>query len=422
MSDPRAQPARAGLAKVEAALDELRRGRPVLVVDDEHRENEGDVVLAAQHASAQWLAWTVRHTSGYLCAPMPAEWADRLGLPLMVVDNQDTLRTAYTVSVDAREGVSTGISAADRARTLRVLADPTSTAHDLVRPGHVLPLRARGGGVLERPGHTEAATDLCRLAGLSPVAVIGEVVQDDGEMMRLPGLLRLGAEHGLVTISIAELAAWRTAHGDVRTQQAQPAARVRREATSVLPTRHGQLTVHGYRDLLSGAEHVALVSGDPTGPDAVARLHSECLTGDAFGSLRCDCGGQLDAALAEVARRGGVVVYLRDHEGRGIGLLAKLAAYALQDTGRDTVQANLDLGLPADARDYRAGADILADLGVRSVRLLTNNPDKVRALQAAGVRVVERLPLRAGWSRYNAAYLDTKRARFGHDLPRRESA
>jgi 3,4-dihydroxy 2-butanone 4-phosphate synthase/GTP cyclohydrolase II len=304
-----------------------------------------------------------------------------------------------------------------------VLADPSSTPHDLVRPGHVLPLRARPGGVLERAGHTEAATDLCRLAGLSPVAVIGEVVQDDGEMMRLPGLLELGARHGLVTISIADLAAWRAEHDGSAPADEPPTARVRREATSVLPTRHGQLTVHGYRDLVSGVEHVALVSGDPTAPQAVTRMHSECLTGDAFGSLRCDCGGQLDAAMAQVAEHGGTIVYLRDHEGRGIGLLAKLAAYALQDKGRDTVQANLDLGLPADARDYQAGAAILADLGVHTVRLLTNNPDKVDALAQAGIRVAERLPLRAGWSRYNAAYLDTKRRRFGHDLPaRRESA
>ncbi|GAA4354200.1 3,4-dihydroxy-2-butanone-4-phosphate synthase [Angustibacter luteus] len=410
-----------GLATVEAALDELRRGRPVLVVDDADRENEGDVVLAAEHATAQWLAWTVRHTSGYLCAPMPADWADRLALPPMVAQNEDSLRTAYTVSVDAREGVTTGISAADRAHTLRVLADPATTAADLVRPGHVLPLRARAGGVLERAGHTEAAVDLCRLAGLAPVAVIGELVQEDGTMTRLPGVLELGRRHDLLTISIADLASWRRAQGD----EGSPAAphgdvqRVRRVASSVLPTRHGELTVHGYRDLVTGAEHVALVSGDPTSPGAVVRLHSECLTGDAFGSLRCDCGAQLDAALGEITRHGGAVVYLRDHEGRGIGLLPKLAAYALQDAGRDTVEANLELGLPADARDYAAGAAVLRDLGVVEVRLLTNNPDKVAGLERAGIVVRERLALRAGWSQHNAAYLDTKRQRFGHDLPSR---
>ena len=321
---------------------------------------------------------------------MPAQWADRLGLPPMVAENEDSLRTAYTVSVDAREGVRTGISAADRARTLRVLADPATTAADLVRPGHVLPLRARAGGVLERAGHTEAAVDLCRLAGLAPVAVIGELVQDDGTMTRLPGLLRARRRARPASRSASPTSPpGGVAHGDGRRRRADDARRAgaARRRPAVLPTRHGELTVHGYRDLVTGAEHVALVSGDPTAPGAVVRLHSECLTGDAFGSLRCDCGAQLDAALAEVARHGGAVVYLRDHEGRGIGLLPKLAAYALQDDGRDTVEANLELGLPADARDYAAGA---ADPGRPrrpAVRLLTNNPDKVAGLRAAGVRV-----------------------------------
>jgi 3,4-dihydroxy 2-butanone 4-phosphate synthase/GTP cyclohydrolase II len=409
------------LATVDRALEELRAGRPVLVVDDEHRENEGDVVLAAQYASDQWLAWTVRHTSGLICAPMPAEVADRLQLPPMVRDNQDPRGTAYTVSVDARHGVSTGISAADRALTARVLADPATLPVDLIRPGHVLPLRARAGGVLERPGHTEAAVDLCRLAGLAPVGLIAEVVRDDGAMMRLPELLELGAEHGLATISIADLALWRLVHDVVPITRAAAAgsSRVRRVATTTLPTVHGDFVAHGYRDLRTGAEHLALVSGDPNRPSAVVRMHSECLTGDVLGSLRCDCGPQLSQSLALVAERGGVVLYLRGHEGRGVGLLAKLEAYALQDLGRDTVDANLELGLPADAREYGAGAAMLDDLGVGEVRLLTNNPAKVDGLLAHGVDVESRLPLQVAVSAHNRDYLATKRDRMGHDLPGR---
>jgi 3,4-dihydroxy 2-butanone 4-phosphate synthase/GTP cyclohydrolase II len=408
------------LADVPAALAALRAGRPVLVVDDEHRENEGDVVLAAEHASAEWVAWTVRHTSGLLCAPMPGELADRLRLPAMVRDNEDPRGTAYTVSVDARTGVTTGISAADRARTLRLLADPATTPDDLVRPGHVLPLRARPGGVLERAGHTEASVDLCRLAGLAPVAVIAELVHDDGTMMRLPDVLALGGEHGLVTISIADLALWRVLHPDVADTAdvvAPGPARVQRVASTSLPTRHGTFTAHGYRDLLTGAEHLALVSGRPASADAVVRLHSECLTGDVLGSLRCDCGAQLDAALEQVAERGGVVLYLRGHEGRGVWLLAKLEAYALQDIARDTVDANLELGLPADAREYGAAAAMLLDLGLGHVRLLTNNPAKVEGLTTHGVDVSDRSPLRVGESVFNARYLATKRDRMGHDLP-----
>ncbi|HET8614733.1 MAG TPA: GTP cyclohydrolase II [Actinomycetales bacterium] len=416
------------LGTVADALDELRRGRPVLVVDDADRENEGDVVLPAQLATDSWVGWTVRHTSGVLCAPMPAEWADRLELPPMVADNQDPRRTAYTVSVDARHGISTGISAADRARTLTLLADARTSPTDLVRPGHVFPLRARPGGVLERAGHTEAAVDLCRLAGLAPVGLIAEVVHDDGSMMRLPELLALGAEHGLLTLSIADLRAWRTQHdrrGDVADGQ-QPvvgAARVVRTATTTLPTRHGRFSVAGYRDLRTGAAHVALTrpARDRTRAPLV-RVHSECLTGDAFGSLRCDCGPQLDAALARVADAGGAVVYLGGHEGRGVGLLAKLDAYALQDAGQDTVDANLSLGLPADAREYGAAAAILHDLGIEHVRLLTNNPLKVEGLAAHGIDVVARLPLRVPAGEENARYLATKRDRMGHDLPAAQEA
>jgi 3,4-dihydroxy 2-butanone 4-phosphate synthase/GTP cyclohydrolase II len=410
----------AALAGVPAVLEQLRLGRPVLVVDDEHRENEGDVVLAAEHASAEWVAWTVRHTSGLLCAPMLAQTADRLGLPVMVSDNQDPRGTAYTVSVDARRGVSTGISAADRARTLRLLAAPTTTPDDLVRPGHVLPLRARPGGVLERPGHTEAAVDLCRLAGLQPVAVIAELVRDDGAMMRLPDVLALGQDHALVTTSVAELVRWRRLRDAGQMARRPPDVgprRVERVATTVLPTRHGTFTVHGFRDLLTGAEHLALVSGDPAAAGAVVRLHSECLTGDVVGSLRCDCGAQLDSALARVAEHGGAVLYLRGHEGRGVGLLAKLQAYALQDLGLDTVDANLELGLPADAREYGAAAAMLVDLGLHQVQVLTNNPAKVDGLAAHGVAVGGRSPLLVGASPFNERYLATKRDRMGHDLP-----
>lgn len=398
------------LASIEDALTALRAGRPVLVADDADRENEGDVILAAATATADWVAWTVRHTSGYLCAPMSAATADRLELPLMVADSGDPLRTAYTVAVDAAVGVTTGISAADRAHTARVLADPDAVPADLRRPGHVIPLRARDGGVLVRPGHTEAAVDLCRLAGLPAVGLIGEVVEDDGTMTRLPGLLELGAAHDLPVVTIADLIAWRQRHD-----------RVERVAETTLPTRHGRFAAIGYRDTVSGEEHLALVS--PRGLRAAAtdggaplvRVHSECLTGDAFGSLRCDCGEQLDAALGLVAASGGAVVYLRGHEGRGVGLLGKLCAYALQDAGLDTVDAQVELGLPVDAREYAAAAAMLTDLGIDAVRLLTNNPAKVAALRGYGLTVApERL--RTTPVPTNAAYLRTKAERMGHTL------
>lgn len=394
------------LATVEDALQALRQGRPVLVLDSADRENEGDVVLAAATATGNWLAWTIRHSSGYLCAPMTAAVADRLELPLMVADNRDPLRTAYTVSVDAAQGVTTGISAADRTRTVQVLADPASEPADLVRPGHVLPLRARAGGVFARPGHTEAATDLARLAGLPPVGVIGELVHDDGAMMRYDAVLDLGRAHGLPVLTIEELIEWRRRHD-----------RVERLATTRIPTRHGTFTVHGYRDTFTGEEHVALVSprGLGRGP-VLTRLHSECLTGDAFGSLRCDCGPQLQASLARVGREGGVVVYVGGHEGRGVGLVDKLRAYAEQDRGADTVDAQTALGLPVDAREYIAPIAILHDLGVRHVVLLTNNPRKVAALRAHGVDVVAVERLQTGVSAENERYLETKRDRMGHDL------
>jgi 3,4-dihydroxy 2-butanone 4-phosphate synthase/GTP cyclohydrolase II len=394
------------LATVEEALAALRAGRPVLVTDDANRENEGDVVLAGESLSEEWMAWAVRHSSGYVCAPVPEATADRLGLPLMVADNRDPLRTAYTVTVDAADGVTTGISAADRAHTVRTLADPAATPDSLIRPGHVVPLRAKDGGVLVRPGHTEAAVDLCRLAGLAPVAAIAELVNDDGTMMRLPEVLETGAEHDLPVLTIASLVAWRQRHD-----------RVERLAETSLPTEHGTFAVTGYRDLVTGDEHLALVGPRGLGGRApLARLHSECLTGDVLGSQRCDCGPQLHRALERVAAEGGVVVYLRGHEGRGVGLLAKLAAYELQDQGFDTVDAQVELGLPIDAREYAAGAAILTDLGIEAVRLLTNNPMKVDALRGHGVEVaaVERISIAPLAT--NEAYLRTKRDRLGHSL------
>jgi 3,4-dihydroxy 2-butanone 4-phosphate synthase/GTP cyclohydrolase II len=413
------------LGTVEQALAELRAGRPVLVADSPDRENEADVILAAEHASAEWVAWTIRHSSGYLCAPMTGARADALDLPLMVPSSQDPRRTAYTVTVDAATGVTTGISAADRTRTLRVLADPASGVEDLIRPGHVLPLRAVPGGVLHRAGHTEAAVDLCRLAGLAPVAAIAELVHDDGTMMRLDDTAALAREHGLVVLTIADLIAWRTEHGDLPTEPATgpdvaataPERRVHRAHSAVLPTRHGEFRVHAYRDLRTGSDHLALVAARGLADQPVVRVHSECLTGDAFGSARCDCGAQLDAALELASAEGGAVVYLRGHEGRGIGLLAKIGAYALQDQGRDTVEANIDLGWPADRREYGAAAAILEDLGARRITLLTNNPAKVAGLTAHGIEVIAVRGLEVGRTPHNEAYLRTKARAMGHLLP-----
>ncbi|MGO1255110.1 MAG: bifunctional 3,4-dihydroxy-2-butanone-4-phosphate synthase/GTP cyclohydrolase II [Microbacterium gubbeenense] len=401
------------LSTIDDALDALRAGLPVIVADDADRENEGDLILSAELATPEQVAWMVRYTSGYLCAPMPTEWADRLDLPPMVARNEDMRGTAYTVSVDAAVGVTTGISASDRARTLNVLADPASTARSVIRPGHILPLRAKAGGVRERAGHTEAAVDLMRLAGLAPVGVIGEIVQDDGEMMRLPGLLEMGLRDGVPVITIEDLAAH--LEGTDPVAPSPSALRtVSLRADTLVPTRHGDMRFMAYRDRTTGVDHVAIVSGDITGAAPLVRVHSECLTGEAFGSLKCECGPQLDAALERIARDGGVVVYMRGHEGRGIGLINKLRAYALQERGFDTLDANIELGLPADARDYAAAASILADLGVSDLRLLTNNTDKVAQLRALGIDVVEQVPLIVGVGPNNHQYLETKRDRMGH--------
>ncbi|SDS51248.1 3,4-dihydroxy 2-butanone 4-phosphate synthase / GTP cyclohydrolase II [Paraoerskovia marina] len=409
------------LSSVERALEEIAAGRPVLVADSPERENEADVVFAASRVSVEWVAWTIRHSSGYLCAPMPIGRADALELPLMVPESQDPRRTAYTVTVDAAVGVTTGISAADRARTLHVLADPGSGAVDLIRPGHVLPLRAVAGGVLHRAGHTEAAVDLVRLADAGEVGGIAELVHDDGSMVRLDDASALAQREGLVLITIEDLIAWRLEHDPVVTEpEAAPQrARVQRSGVAALPTEHGEFRVHGYRDVKTGAEHVALVPVEPTGAPAdvpVVRVHSECLTGDAFGSLRCDCGPQLHEAMRRVAAVGGAVVYLRGHEGRGIGLLGKIGAYELQDDGRDTVEANLELGWPADRREYGAAAAVLEDLGLGRVELLTNNPAKVTGLTASGIDVVRATRLEVGHGRHNHAYLLTKKVAMGHLL------
>jgi 3,4-dihydroxy 2-butanone 4-phosphate synthase / GTP cyclohydrolase II len=393
---------------VDRAIKDIAEGRPVVVVDDADRENEGDIILAASMATPELLAFMIRYTSGVICVPMPGAELDRLHLPLMTSQNTEHMRTAFTLSVDARAGVTTGISAADRATTIARLVDPATMAQDLVRPGHVFPLRYAEGGVLRRPGHTEAAVDLARLAGLPEAGVLAEVVNDDGTMARLPELRDFASAHDLALISIEQLVEYRR-----RTER-----QLSRQARTRLPNAFGLWQAFGYRHEIDDTEYVALLLGDVAdGGDVLTRLHSECLTGDVFGSLRCDCGAQLEAAMAAIAAEGrGVVLYLRGHEGRGVGLLGKLRAYELQDAGADTVDANLELGLPADAREYSAGAQMLADLGVRSVRLLTNNPAKVRGLTDCGVEITARVPLETTVTPYNLRYLVTKRDKLGHQI------
>jgi 3,4-dihydroxy 2-butanone 4-phosphate synthase/GTP cyclohydrolase II len=399
---------------VEAALAELRRGRFVLVVDDEDRENEGDLIMAAERVTAESMAFMIRHTSGLICVGMDGARLDALRLPLMVEGADDPHGTAFTVSVDLKEGTTTGISAADRARTLRALADPDTPAAAFSRPGHIFPLRAREGGVLKRTGHTESAVDLCRLAGLSPVGVLSEVTNDDGTMARTPRLREFARTHGLTMITVADIVRYR------RTRESL----VRRVASGRVPTEFGECTMHTFMSTVDSIEHVALVLGDVAdGQGVLVRVHSECLTGDVFGSKRCDCGSQLSAAMAAIRAAGrGVVVYLRGHEGRGIGLSHKLRAYQLQDRGLDTVDANLALNLPVDTREYGIGAQILRELGVTSIRLMTNNPAKYRGLLGYGIAIVGRVPVVVPPNEENVAYLRTKQVRLQHalDLPPEE--
>ena len=393
---------------IEDALAAIARGEAVVVVDDEDRENEGDLIFAASKATPALTAFMIRYTSGYICVGMDGGELDRLGLPPMTAVNEDRKGTAYAVSVDARDVAGTGISAEDRAHTIRVLADSATDPHDLTRPGHVMPLRAVPGGVLQRAGHTEAAVDLTRLAGLAPAGALCELVNDDGTMMRAPDCRAFADAHGLLLISIADL---------IRHRRRNEAL-VHRVASATMPTAHGDFRAVGFRSEIDGIDHIALVRGDiGDGEEVLVRVHSECLTGDVFGSLRCDCGPQLNAALRMVAAEGrGIVLYVRGHEGRGIGLLHKLRAYELQDAGRDTVDANLELGLPADARDYGTGAQILADLGVRSMRLLTNNPAKRAGIEGYGLSIVESVPLVVEPNDHNVHYLRTKAVRMGHTL------
>jgi 3,4-dihydroxy 2-butanone 4-phosphate synthase / GTP cyclohydrolase II len=401
-------PQDAGLDTVERAIAEIAAGRAIVVVDDASRENEGDIVFAASKATPELLAFTIRYARGLICVPMLGEDLDRLQLPPMTSDNQEHMGTAFTISVDARDGITTGISAADRARTIRTLVDSATEPYEIVRPGHVFPLRYAEGGVLRRAGHTEAAVDLARLAGLTPAGVVAEIFNDDGTMARLPQLRAFADEHGLPLISIAQLIEYRR-HSEQT---------VRRVVQTRVPNQFGEWRAFGYLNSVDGTEHLALVLGDLDAPgDVLVRMHSECLTGDVFGSQRCDCGAQLAAAMAAIAAEGrGIVLYLRGHEGRGIGLLSKLRAYQLQDAGADTVDANLELGLPADAREYSTGAQMLADLGVRSLRLLTNNPAKLRGLSGFGIEVTGRVSLPVAATADNLRYLIAKRDRLGHHL------
>jgi 3,4-dihydroxy 2-butanone 4-phosphate synthase/GTP cyclohydrolase II len=394
------------LDPIEDVIAAIARGEMVVIVDDEDRENEGDFIMAAEFATPEKLAFIVRYSTGVVCCPLTDERCDDLRLPLMVEQNTESQRTAFTDTVDLIEGTTTGISAADRAATLRALADPTLTYKAFARPGHIFPLRARPGGVLKRAGHTEAAVDLARLAGCQPAGIICEIQNDDGTMMRLPDLRKFCNEHGLLLSSIAQLIEYRRHHERL----------VERMGEAVVPTEFGSFTCVAYRSTIDGVEHLAFVKGEVNGDTPVlVRVHSECLTGDVFGSRRCDCGPQLAAAMSIVDSAGsGVIVYLRGHEGRGIGIGHKIRAYSLQDQGLDTVDANVELGLPVDSREYGIGAQILADLGVREIRLMTNNPAKYGGLGGYGLTVVERVPLQTIPTPENEAYLRTKAERMGH--------
>jgi 3,4-dihydroxy 2-butanone 4-phosphate synthase/GTP cyclohydrolase II len=396
-------------AKIEDAVAAIGRGEIVIVVDDEDRENEGDLIMAAEFATPDNIAFFLHHTSGVICAPVTRERARELDLPLMVIDNTESMRTAFTVSVDYRHGTSTGISAHDRAATIQALVDPSTRPADLLRPGHIFPLEAREGGVLKRAGHTEAALDLAHLAGVYPAGVLCEIVNDrKDDMARAPELERFADVHGLLMISIADLVRHRR----------QTEKLVKRVGEARIPTQWGDFTCYAFESVLDGEQHLAFVRGAVQGQDDVlVRVHSECLTGDVFGSLRCDCGPQLHEAMRRIAEEDlGVVVYLRGHEGRGIGIGHKLQAYALQEQGHDTVDANLALGMPVDSREYGIGAQILVDLGITTMRTLTNNPAKRGGLEGFGLRITERVPLVTTPNPENIAYLRTKRERMGHLL------
>ena len=397
------------MSTIEEAVRAIREGGMVVVVDDEDRENEGDLIMAAEDVTAESMAFYLEHTSGVFCVPLESARADELDLPLMVVANTEAQRTAFTVTVDYRHGTTTGISAHDRAATIRALIDPETRANDLNRPGHIFPLRYRPGGVLKRAGHTEATVDLCRLAGKSPSGVLCEIVSaDKSDMARLPELEAFAERHHLPIVSIADLIRYRRHHEKL----------VKRIAEAALPTEFGNFQAVVFESILDGEQHLALVYGDiQSTRDVLVRVHSECLTGDVLGSLRCDCGPQLQAAMMKIAAEGaGVVVYLRGHEGRGIGLGHKIRAYALQENGHDTVDANLELGLPVDSREYGIGAQILVDLGVSSMRLMTNNPSKYGGREGFGLNIVERVPIESTPTPYNIDYLRTKRERMGHLL------
>ncbi|MEP6972554.1 MAG: bifunctional 3,4-dihydroxy-2-butanone-4-phosphate synthase/GTP cyclohydrolase II [Actinomycetota bacterium] len=399
---------RAVFASIPEAVEDIRTGRIVIVVDDADRENEGDLIMAAEKVTPEAIAFIVRHTSGVICMPVTGDRLDELQIPLMVAANTDHQRTAFTVSVDARRGVTTGISASDRATTILAIVSAATTPEDLSRPGHVFPLRYRDGGVLKRAGHTEASVDLARLAGLYPAGVLCETVNEDGTMARLPDLVTFAAEHDLKIISIADLIAYRRQHEVL----------VSRLAEATIPTPEGEFRSFAYESAVDGRTHVALVLGEiGNGEEVLTRLHSECLTGDVFASMRCDCGEQLHRSMEIVGEEGrGVILYIRGHEGRAIGLTHKLRAYELQDQGRDTVEANIELGFPADPRDYGIGAQILVDLGVRTMRLLTNNPAKRAGLEGYGLSISARVPIETEPTPQNIEYLRTKREKLGHLL------
>lgn len=408
------------LAKIQQAIDAIAAGQPVIVADDEDRENEGDLIISAELATTETIAFMVEYSSGLLCAPMSDEIADRLELPMMVAHNQDVRQTAYTVTVDAAAGVTTGISAADRAHTVNLLASADTVPTDLNRPGHILPLRALSGGVRQRPGHTEAAVELMQLAGLAPVGVIAEIVADDGDMMRLPGLIEMGTAHDIPVITIEALIDYLNTHHPDSAPAELVHRHVSQRAEAMVPTAFGELTMKVYRDRKAGVEHLVLIGPDTvvaTDEPTVVRVHSECLTGEAFGSQKCECGAQLDSALEHIGTKGGIVIYLRGQEGRGIGLGNKIRAYQLQSTGLDTIEANEHLGLPVDARSYTAAAEILDSLGVSNVKLLTNNPDKVTQLESNGINVTERLGLVVGRHPENTNYLTTKATKLDHAIP-----